>query len=542
MRKLLTTTAIALVTAAATAQADVKLPAIISDNMCLQANKEIPIWGKADPGEQVTVSLGMLKDSVGATADESGNWRVTLHAMPDGGGPFELNVSGKNHLVVKNVIVGEVWVASGQSNMEFAFRGAHNHAEEQPKANYPKIRIFNLKKRTALEPLWDCEGKWEECTPETVMGTSAVGYFFARDIHTKLGVPVGLIHTSWGGTPAEAWTSIEGLKSSPELAGALNAAEHEKQNLPAEIEKYKNQTLPRWEEADKKWKDEYAHADAATRKKHPEPRRPNSPANNPNAPTVLFNGMIAPIIPFGIEGAIWYQGESNAGNPYLYRTLFPAMIQDWRNHWAAANPDEKDFPFCFVQLANFQARENEPTQSDGGWPGLREAQHMTLKLPNTGEAVIIDIGQANDIHPKDKMDVGRRLALAALHMAYHKDLVFSGPTYAGMSVEGNKVRIKFDNVGEGLTIAAAPSTQPGVPPAQPASELKGFSIAGDDHRFVWANAKIEGDSVIVWSDQIEKPVAVRYAWANNPECNLYNKEGLPASPFRTDTWGGPGKH
>jgi sialate O-acetylesterase len=249
--------------------------------------------------------------------------------------------------------------------------------------------------------------------------------------------------------------------------------------------------------------------------------------------------MIAPIIPFGIEGAIWYQGEANAGNPYQYRTLFPTMIQDWRNHWSAANPDEKDFSFCFVQLANFMPRENEPTQSAGDWPGLREAQNMTLKLPNTGEAVIIDIGQADDIHPKDKMDVGKRLALAALHVTYHKDVVFSGPTYAGMTVDGNKVRIKFDNVGGGLAIAAAPSTQPGVPQAQPESELKGFSIAGEDKKFVWADAKIEGDSVIVPSDKVEKPVAVRYAWARNPECNLYNKEGIPASPFRTDDWGGP---
>lgn len=538
MRKLLTTTAMfVLAAAAASARADVKLPAIISDNMCLQANKALPIWGKADPNEQVTVSLGDQKETT--TAGQDGKWQVMLHALPANSGPFDLKVAGKNQVDVKNVVVGEVWVASGQSNMEFGFRGAHNHAEEQLKANHPKIRIFNLKKRTSFEPLWDCEGKWEECTPETVMNTTAVGYFFARDIHAKLGVPVGLIHTSWGGTPAQAWTSLDGLKSSPDLDGLLNAAEHQKADLPAAKEKYQNEALPKWEAAEKKWKEQYGDADAATKKKHPEPRRPGPPDNNPNAPTVLYNGMIAPIVPFGIQGAIWYQGESNAGQPYQYRTLFPAMIQDWRSHWAAANPDEKDFTFCFVQLANFMPREDQPTQKDDGWPGLREAQHMTLKLPNTGEAVIIDIGQANDIHPKDKMDVGKRLALAALHAAYHQDIVFAGPTYMGMSAEGNKVRIKFDNVGGGLAIAAAPSTQPGVPQAEPASELKGFSIAAEDKKFVWANAKIDGNSVIVWSDQIDKPVAVRYAWANNPECNLYNKEGLPASPFRTDTWGGP---
>lgn len=534
MRKLLVISMIAL--AVGSAQADVKLPAIISDNMCLQANKAIPIWGKADPGEHVGVSLGLLKASYGATADQSGNWRVMMQAMPENSGPFDLNITAKNHLVVKNVIVGEVWVASGQSNMEFSFNGAHNHAEEQPKANYPKIRIFNLKKKVAFEPQWDCEGKWEECSPETVVHTTAVGYFFARDIHTKLGVPVGLIHTSWGGTPAQAWTSLQALEANPELAEFAKSVEKTKDNLPAAMERYEKEQLPRWLAAEQKWKDEYASADAATKKKHPAPRRPNSPENNPGTPTVLFNGMIAPIIPFGIEGAIWYQGEANAGNPGQYRTLFPAMIQDWRNHWASANPDEKDFSFCFVQLANFMARENDPLQSSGGWPGLREAQHMTLKLPNTGEAVIIDIGQADDIHPKDKMDVGKRLALAALHVTYHKDVVFSGPTYTGMSVEGNKARIKFDNIGGGLTIAAGPSTRPGVPQAQPAGELKGFSIAGEDKRFVWADAKIEGDSIVVRSDKVEKPVAVRYAWANNPECNLYNKEGLPASPFRTDDW------
>jgi sialate O-acetylesterase len=534
MRKLLTTAVIAL--AAASAQADVKLPAIISDNMCLQAGKTLPIWGKAEPGEQVTVSLGA--DTETAAAGPDGKWMVKLHALASGAGPLEMKVAGKNTIEVKNIIVGEVWVASGQSNMEFGFNSAHNAATEAPKAKYPMIRIFNLKKKVAFEPQWDCEGAWEECTPETVMHTSAVGYFFARDIHEKLGVPVGLIHTSWGGTPAQAWTSVEALKTTPELASYAESFEKTRQNLPELKAMFEKDVLPKWEDADKKWKENYAKADADTKKAHPEPRRPNSPDSSPGTGSVLFNGMIAPIIPFGIEGAIWYQGEANAGNPVQYRTLFPTMITDWRNHWTAANSDEKDFGFYFVQLANFMARQPEPVQDDGGWPGLREAQHMTLKLPNTGEAVIIDIGQADNIHPRDKMDVGHRLALAALHTTYHKDGVYAGPTYEGLSVEGNKASIKFDNIGSGLTIAAGPSTQPGVPVAQPASELKGFSIAGEDKKFVWADAKIEGDHVVVWSDKVSNPVAVRYAWANNPECNLYNKEGLPASPFRTDTWTG----
>jgi sialate O-acetylesterase len=544
---------------APSARADVKLPAILSDNMCLQANHALSIWGQADPGEAVTVTLRDQKQS--ATADQTGNWRVTLAAMPAASAPMEMQVAGKNSsLTIRNIVIGEVWVASGQSNMEFGFRGAHNNAEETPKANYPKIRIFNLHKKIAFEPQWDCQGKWEECTPQTVQNTSAVGYFFVRDLHQKLGVPMGLIHTSWGGTPAEAWTSLEGLAANPELKGFADRFVKTRDSLAAEKERYEKELMPRWQEADKQWKEttgaQYAQAmkrwqaevktaQAAGQAPPPqprpasqEPRRPSAPDQNPNLPTVLYNGMIAPIVPFAIQGAIWYQGESNAGNPWQYRTLFPAMITDWRKSWSAINADQKEFPFLFVQLANFMARQPEPVQDDGGWPGLREAQHMTLSLPNTGEAVIIDVGQADDIHPRDKMDVGRRLALGALKVAYHQEgVVYSGPTYKSMTAEGSRIRVRMDNVGGGLTIAAAPSTQPGVPQAQAASQIKGFTIAGEDKKFVWANAKVEGDSIVVWSDQVSAPVAVRYAWANNPECNLYNKDGLPASPFRTDTWG-----
>lgn len=543
------------------AHADVKLPAILSDNMCLQANHALPIWGKADPGEQVTVTLQDQKQS--ATAGADGKWSVTLKALQDNTNPLEMTVGGKNEIHVKNILVGQVWVASGQSNMEFGFNGAHNVKEEQPKANYPKIRIFNLKKKIALQPQDDCEGKWEECTPETVMHTSAVGYFFARDVHAKLGVPVGLIHTSWGGTPAEAWTSVDALEASPEFKNLANSFTAVRDHLEQQKAQYETEVLPKWKKQDEEWKEKYGpqlrewqeavkEAKDSGKPAPPrpqnlpnQPRRPDAPDNNPNVSTVLYNGMIAPIVHYAIEGAIWYQGESNAGRPKEYQTLFPAMIEDWRKHWSEFNPGEKDFPFLFVQLANFMARENQPTQSDGGWPGLREAQHMTLaKLPNTGEAVIIDVGQANDIHPKDKMDVGHRLALAAFKIAYGQhDVIFSGPTFQSMSVDGDKIRLKFANVGAGLTIASAPSTQPGVPPAQPASDVKGFSIAADDKHFVWAQAKLEGpDTIVVWRDDVPHPAAVRYAWANNPEANLYNKEGLPASPFRTDTWASSAKH
>jgi sialate O-acetylesterase len=558
MRKFFAAVTALIALAVCSARADVKLPAIISDNMCLQANKAVPIWGKADAGETVKVTFGDQQQT--ATADAEGKWAVVLRALPAADEPAEMTVAGKNTIAVKNILIGEVWVASGQSNMEFSFAGAHNNKQETPKANYPKIRIFNLRKKIAFEPQWDCAGKWEECTAKTVQATTAVGYFFCRDLHQKLGVPVGLIHTSWGGTPAESWTSLPSLESVPELRPLADRFVYTHEHVTELKSKYENVDLPKWQEADAKWKGTDGAALATAMKQwqsdakaaqaaghpappqprpaHPAPRRPSAPDQNPNLPSVLYNGMIAPIVPFGIQGAIWYQGESNAGNPRPYRTLFPAMITDWRKHWSAANPDERDFPFLFVQLANYMPREAEPTQSDGGWPGLREAQHMTLSLPNTGEAVIIDVGQADDIHPRDKMDVGHRLALAALKVAYGKDVVHSGPIYQSMTVDGNQVRLKFANIGSGLTIAAAPSTQPGVPPLEPSSQLKGFSIAGDKKDFVWANAKTEGDTVVVWSDAVPNPVAVRYAWANNPECNLYNKEGLPASPFRTDTWGG----
>jgi sialate O-acetylesterase len=363
-----------------------------------------------------------------------------------------------------------------------------------------------------------------------------------------------MIGTYWGGTPAEAWTSLGALKAVPVLAPLAERFENLLATLPQQKETYDKETLPKWEAANaaliaandsaqKKWKEDAAAAQAAGQPapaplvvKAP-PRKPNPPDQNPNAPTVLTNGMIAPIVPYAIKGAIWYQGESNAGRANEYQTLFPAMITDWRTRWS-----EGDFPFIWVQLANYDphpAPGNKPVQSADLWPGLREAQSMTLKLPNTGQAVIIDIGQASDIHPKDKQDVGQRLALAARHVAYGEDLIFSGPTYDSIKIDADKARVTFKNIGSGLTIAAAPSTQPGVPQAAPADQLEGFSIAGADHKFVWATATIDGDSVIVSSPDVHDPQAVRYAWANNPKANLYNKEGLPASPFRTDDWGNP---
>ncbi|MDB5321358.1 MAG: Sialic acid-specific 9-O-acetylesterase [Phycisphaerales bacterium] len=536
-----------------TARADVKLAGVFGDNMVLQADKPLPVWGWATPGEAVSVTIGDQKKS--ATAGADGKWMLKLDPVKTGG-PMEMSVAGKNTIGLKNILIGEVWVCSGQSNMGFGFPQAYNAADEGPKANYPKIRLFTVKHATALQPLSDTEGTWAECTPETVKGFSAAAYFFGRDLHKALGVPVGLIHTSWGGTPAQSWTSMEGLKSESGLDVYVKSYDSTVANLATLEKKYRDELLPKWEADQKKWNEtvgkqyredlakwqkESAAAKAAGKEAPAQParvamtgRKPTEPGKNPGVPTVLNNAMVAPLAPLAIKGAIWYQGEANAGQPMLYRTLFPAMIKDWRRQFA-----QGDFPFVWVQLANYMKRETEPTQGEGGWAGLREAQSGTLALPNTGEAVIIDIGEAGDIHPKNKVDVGARLALAAEKVAYGKDVVYSGPRYESMNVEGEKVRIKFKNVGGGLAIGAAPIIRMGQEANKPLDHLVGFSIAGEDKKFVWAEAKIDGDGVVVWSDAVKKPVAVRYAWANNPECNLYNKEALPASPFRTDDWVAP---
>lgn len=485
--------------------AEVSLPAFFSDNMVLQRGVKVPVWGKADVGEEVTVTFG--KQSVKAKAGDDGKWKADLDPL-EPGGPFELTVAGKNAITVKNVLVGDVWICSGQSNMEWAVKSAANPADESAKADFPHIRHFKAARVTALEPRDNVAGKWEVCSPQTVGGFTAVGYFFGRELHQDLKVPIGLLNSSWSGTPADAWTSKEGLESLPELKPILDRAAGMSAAYPKQKDAY--------EQAFEKWK---AEAEKAKTEGKPEPKKPNQPAEpdkNPHRASVLYNGMIKPLVPYAFKGVIWYQGESNAGRAFQYRTLFAAMIQDWRKQWG------QEFPFLFVQLANFKARKAEPAESD--WAELREAQALALKLPKTGMAVIIDIGDEKDIHPKNKQDVGKRLALAAQHFAYGKDLVYSGPQYDSMAAEGSAIRLKFKHVGGGLEAKGG--------------DLKGFSISSEDKKFFWASAKVDGETIVVSSDKVEKPVAVRYAWADNPECNLYNKEGLPASPFRTDDWDG----
>lgn len=520
-----------LVVVAGVAGADVKLPAVFGNGMVLQRDTNLPVWGKADPGEQVTVAVADQKATT--KADKTGKWIVRLKPLKVGG-PLEVTVQGKNTIKLTDVLVGDVWVCSGQSNMQFQVRSANNAEKDIAGANFPRIRLFQVKRVVAQVPRDDCEGSWSHCTPQTVPSFSAVGFFFGREVHKRLGVPIGLIHTSWGGTPAEAWTERSFLEAHPETLPILA-------RWMRVLERY-SEELKRHEERMAAWREAVKKARAA--KKQP-PRPPRGPAGprHPHYPSGLYNAMVAPLVPFAIKGAIWYQGESNAGRAYQYRVLFPAMIQSWRKAWG-----QGDFPFLFVQLANFRGVDPEPR--DNPWPELREAQQMTLSLPKTGMAVIIDIGAASNIHPRNKQTVGYRLALAGLKVAYGQNIVYSGPVYASMTIEGNKARVKFKSVGGGLV--ALPFKDPVLPNGptlakrfgrdikglRPESEVLGFAIAGQDKKFVWAKARIEGDAVVVWSEKVAKPVAVRYAWENNPICNLYNKEGLPASPFRTDTWPG----
>jgi sialate O-acetylesterase len=636
--------------------ADVKLPAVISDNMVLQQGRAVPIWGWAEPNEQIMFSVSWHTTKWGITANKNGKWTFKMNP-PAPGGPYEMTISGKNTITIKNILVGEVWVCSGQSNMQMAVTQSANSQQEIAAANYPNIRLFYVERKVADQPQSDCNGLWVQCSPQTVGNFSAVAYYFGRELHQQLNIPVGLIHTSWGGTPAEAWTSARVLKTLPDYKDVMEEMEQVRINPQPFQEKYQQQLL--------EWQKKIDFSDSSTGKKcmdidfddsnwqqmelptlweqagladfdglvwfrkdvnipqswagkelvlelgpiddmdstwingtrvggieapgrwqtprkykidsaiikpgrnviavkvidtgggggiygNPDqmklrpaqtadesairlagqwrykkgfdlksmPPQPTPPAlvNNPNAPTSLYNAMIAPLLPYGIQGAIWYQGESNAGRAYQYRQLFPAMIQNWRQDFK-----QGDFSFLFVQLANFMAALPDPCDSD--WAELREAQLMTLSLPNTGMAVIIDIGDANDIHPKNKQDVGKRLALWALAKTYGKTLVYSGPIYKSMKIQGRDIILHFDHIGTGLV-------------AKGGEPLKGFAIAGTDRKFVWADARIDGQTIVVSSDKVPEPVAVRYAWANNPICNLYNKEGLPASPFRTDDWPG----
>jgi sialate O-acetylesterase len=625
--------------------ANVTLPKIFGDNMVLQRNKTIPVWGWSDPNETITIRFDHQTHTV--QADRKGNWKVNLD-KESAGGPYQLVIKGKNTITFKNVLVGEVWICSGQSNMEMPIEGwgkVNDYEREIASANYPQIRHIKIPNTINSTPQKDIpQGEWKVCSPATAGDFTAAGYFFARELYDQLKVPIGLINTSWGGTHVETWTSREAFESSPEFKSMISQvpvlnldslAAVRKQSMMKKIEalqvslpssneaaswasadfndsKWPQMQLPSlWEQrqlgdldgvvwfrktidvsandAGKEATLELAMIDdndvtyvngvkvggINSYNQHRKYTIPagvlkagknviavrvedtgggggiygeskdmkltigdnvtslagnwlfqveqvyaNAGAIGPNSyPTLLFNAMVNPLIPYAFEGVIWYQGEANADRAYQYRKAFPLMIADWRKHWGAG-----DFPFYFVQLASFNAA-NGNSNKGSTWAELREAQTMTLSLPNTGMAVTTDIGNSNDIHPKDKQDVGKRLAAIALHNVYQKNVVYSGPMYKSMKIEGNKVIISFTNVGGGLLVKNAP--------------LKGFEIAGLGQQFFPAVATVEGDQVILQNENIKIPAAVRFGWKDDAgEDNLFNKEGFPAAPFRTDKWKG----
>ncbi len=626
-------------------KAQVTLPPFFNCNMILQQGIPIPVWGWASPGEKVSVTFN--DKTVTTKTGNDGKWRVTLQPM-NYGGPYKMVVKGKNLRTIENILIGEVWVCSGQSNMEFNLSSANNAEAEIAASNYPEIRLFTVKKRIAQTPQDNLEeGDWWECSPISSPKFSAVAYFFGRALYQKLKVPIGLINTSWGGTVAETWTSPDAIALNPDFAPMLanlkkidlneygKSVEKEirdrlgefsttdqgtKDNQPVwaapemDDQGWKTMPLPGYIESNGLqgvdgiiWFRKTLVVDAndagktsildlakindsdvtyvngfkvgGTELKSDARRTYTIPEGvlkagkntitvrvediggsggiygdakdmkltagqkifslagdwkykigvlkvnttlGPNSyPTLLYNGMINPLVPYGIKGAIWYQGEGNAGRAFQYRRVFTDMIKDWRNHW-----EQGDFPFLFVQLANFMKADSLPVEST--WAELREAQTMALSLPKTGMASAIDVGEALDIHPKDKQTVGNRLALSALNVAYRQPVENLGPVFKEMKISGNTVEVTFDHVVQGLKAK------------DKYGYVKGFTVAGSDHKFHWAKASITGtNKVLLSSPEVAAPVAVRYGWANNPDdVNLYNSQGLPADPFRTDKWKG----
>lgn len=464
------------------AQADVKLAQIFGSRMVLQRGMPVPVWGTADPNESVTIHFAGQKKST--KADQDGRWKVVLDPLQASSEGQQLRVDGQEELALTDILVGDVWICSGQSNMEWRMTAITNSKAEIEFADNEQIRLFNVPGHViAPLPKDTIQGDWQVCSPDTVKNFSAVGYFFGRRLQNELDVPIGLVGSNWGGTRIEPWTSLDGFRSVPEL---------------------------------KPIADEVAARTADSKVKHTQP-------------STIYNAMIHPLAPFAMKGAIWYQGESNGGEGESYYHKMQALINGWRKLF---NPD---LGFYWVQLANFRQPNDNPEGGDG-WAKIREAQRKTLNMKHTGMAVIIDIGEANDIHPRNKQDVGSRLAQWALHQTYgQKDLVPSGPLFKSMKAYKNTIRLSFDHVGKGLMVGR----KTGLSPTEEVKdgELKRFAIAGPDKKWHWATAKIDGDEVVVSSPEVPNPVAVRYAYSMNPTgANLYNKDGLPASPFRTDDW------
>jgi len=479
-------------------QADVTLPALLADHMVVQRGLPVHVWGMAAPHEAVAVTF--RSETKSATADDDGRWSVYL-SPGEAGGPIQLSIKATNTIVLSDILVGDVWVASGQSNMEFPMTGLVNPQAEIAAAQCPKIRLFLVKHKPADYPLENVESKgWTACTPETVADSSAVAYFFARNLQQKLGVPIGLVESFWGGTAAESWTSLHSLSADASLMPVFAAR--------AKTLDRESTTVLRLQQEEREFQQAVAQAKEEGK---PLPWRPWHPDFAAWAPAALYNGMIAPLTPFAIRGVIWYQGEANASpdRAFLYAHLFQTMIRDWRDAWG-----EGDFPFLFVQIANWNTEPGEL------WPEVRNAQRQALALKNTGMAVTIDIGDPVDIHPKNKQDVGLRLALAARAITYGEKVEWSGPLYHQITQEEHALRVWFDHAGRLVAKGAE------------GSAVTGFEIAGVDGEYSAAEARIDGTSVVVSSPTVLIPVSVRYGWAANPNCNLFNKDGLPASPFQ----------
>ncbi len=535
--------------------AGVKLPQVFADHMILQRDMPVTVWGWAEAGEKVTITFAGQNQT--ATADEKGKWLVKLDSLPASAEPRELAVTGKSSSVkISDVLVGEVWLASGQSNMGSPVSSLHDADAVLAQAGDAQLRFYTVTKKTAARPQTDAVGKWEAATPLTAKGYSAVAYLFAREIRRDLKCPVAVLHGSWGGTDIETWISLAGLKQNPPLQTTLDrwdkaVVDYQKiQANPELVTDYQNdlkqwqkEVAPAFDAASKKYNADKAAGLAVGPKPQPprpEPTNPDpmgmpSPSRRPSTPTVNFNGMIAPLLPYTIRGVVWYQGENNGGRGLEYRQLFPRLIEDWRHQWnQSGGAAGAEFPFLFVQLP-CNGQDSTPV-AEQGWPWLREAQLRTLKVPRTGMAITIDVGDPNNVHPADKLDVGLRLALLAKKLVYGENIVASGPLFENFKPEaGGKIRLYFNETGSGLTCGQQPWCAPGVQPF-PKDKLIGFFVAGDDKKWVEADASIDGENVVVSSAQVPNPVAVRYGWANSPRCNLYNKEGLPASPFRTDDW------
>jgi sialate O-acetylesterase len=511
-RWLLALSVIGLVSGRSSVQAEVQLAKVFGDHMVLQHDMPIPVWGWADEGESVSVTLGEQRRST--TANSVGRWRVTFGKLTVGDDSLTMTARGKNTVTLSDILVGEVWLCSGQSNMAMTVNRARDYEAEKKTADHPKLRMFTVKSGPATQPQSDCLGVWDVCSSETVGGFSATGYFFGRELLQQLDVPVGLINSSVGGTGIEAWTSLDAQEARPELIHLFDEwSERAKTYDPETAAARHEKQMTAWKEAARK---------ARAEGKEP-PRRPIEPVDprqDRNHPANLFNGKIAPLIPFALRGTIWYQGEHNARTvetAALYSQQLPLLIEDWRDRW-----DQGDFPFAWVQLPNFKKPTIEP-QPVSEWATMRESMSSALSVPNTGMAITIDVGEANDIHPKNKQDVGKRLAAWALAKVYQQNTPASGPVYASHEIEETRVVLQFDHLEGGL-VARGDGT------------LKGFAIAGENRRWHWASAAIAGNAVVVFHPSITKPTAVRYAWGDNPACNLFNAAGLPAAPFRTDDW------